>query len=135
MRRLVSKMDLITMALGVTSFLVFFAAIIYSVINNKNHKTLCSLFIKEFGFLPGGIILAQAGGIFLTFQKDLFFLFPLIVSEDNFIVRDMKSEHYNFVRTLPSEITLWIKIKYILFSVSIILMLISYISYSLLTIS
>lgn len=111
MRRLVSKMDLITMALGVTSFLVFFAAIIYSVINNKNHKTLCSLFIKEFGFLPGGIILAQAGGIFLTFQKDLFFLFPLIVSEDNFIVRDMKSEHYNFVRTLPSEITLWIKIK------------------------
>lgn len=85
--------------------------------------------------MPGGIILAQAGGIFLTFQKDLFFLFPLIVSEDNFIVRDMKSEHYNFVRTLPSEITLWIKIKYILFSVSIILMLISYISYSLLTIS
>ncbi len=130
-----SKMDFITVILGVISFLFFFATIIYSVINNKKHKVLCSLFIKEFGFLPGGIILAQAGGVFLTFQKDLFFLFPLIVSEGNFIVRDMKSEHYNFIRTLPSEITLWIKIKYILFSVSIILMLISYIFYSLLTIS
>lgn len=127
-----SKVDLIIMTLGVISFLIFFAAIIYSVINNKKDKTLCSLFIKEFGFLPGGIILAQAGGVFLTFQKDLFFLFPLIVSEGNFIVRDMKSEHYNFIRTLPSEKTLWIKIKYILFSTSVMLMLTSYFLYSLL---
>lgn len=130
-----SKMDLITMALGITSFLVFFATIIYSVINNKKYKSLCSLFINEFGFLPGVVILAQAGGVFLTFQKDLFFLFPLIVSEGGFIVRDMKPEHYHFIKSLPSEITLWIKIKYMLFSISVILMLISYFLYSLLIMS
>lgn len=61
----------------------------------------------------------QAGGIFLTFQKDLFFFFPLILRKGSFIIRDMNPEHYDFIRNLPKEITNWLKIKFLLLSIAL----------------
>ncbi|AYN30407.1 hypothetical protein D8682_17700 [Buttiauxella sp. 3AFRM03] len=95
----------------------------YSTFKNRQHKTLCNAFHEKFGFIPGGITLAQAGGIFLTFQKDIYFLCILIFSKNNFIVRDVKSEHYDFINSLPKEMTRWIKIKFSLLLVSVVFLL------------
>ncbi|MFH8135046.1 hypothetical protein ABU178_12795 [Pantoea osteomyelitidis] len=97
-----------------------FISIGYSELKNKQHIKLCDAFHDRFGYLPAGIILAQAGGIFLTFQKDFYFFFPLIVKKGSFIVRDMKSEHYDFFRSLPDEMTSWLKVKFTLFLITIV---------------
>lgn len=96
-----------------------FISIAYSALNNKEHKKLFDVFHSRFGYLPNGIIFAQAGGLFLTFQKDFYFLFPLIVRKGSFIVRNMKSDHYDFIRNLPNEMTAWLKIKFTLFLITI----------------
>lgn len=96
-----------------------FISIAYSVLNNKEHNKLCDAFHSRFGYLPNGIILAQAGGLFLTFQKDFYFLFPLIVRKGSFIVRNMKSDHYDFIRNLPNEMTAWLRIKFTLLLITI----------------
>lgn len=95
------------------------AAFGYSTLKNKQHLLLCDAFHAKFGFLPGGITIAQAGGIFLAFQKDFFFFFPLIVKKGSFIVRDMKSEHYDFIKNLPDEMTKWLKVKFSLLFITI----------------
>ncbi|HGG8987600.1 hypothetical protein [Enterobacter cloacae] len=99
------------------------AAFGYSTLKNKQHLQLCDAFREKFGFLPGGITIAQAGGIFLTFQKDLFFFFPLIVRKGSFIVRDMESEHYDFIKGLPNETITWLKVKFSLLFIAIIFFL------------
>jgi hypothetical protein len=93
----------------------------YSELKNKQHVFLCDAFREKFGFIPAGIIIAQNGGIFLTFQKDMFFFFPLVVKKGRFIVRDMEPQHYDFIRSLPVEMTRWLTIKFSLLFINIIL--------------
>ncbi|KEY60848.1 hypothetical protein SRDD_02270 [Serratia sp. DD3] len=116
-------MNILSAVLTISFIISGVIAFGYSSINNKNHKLLCNAFHEKFGFLPGGITLSQSGGVFLTFQKDFYFLFPLIVSKNNFIVRDMDSEHYDFIRSPPRKMTYWIKVKFFLLLISIILLL------------
>jgi hypothetical protein len=82
-------MNSITAILFILFIFTTIAALGYSTLKNKQHLALCDAFRDKFGFLPGGITIAQTGGIFLTFQKDLFFFFPLIFRKGSFIVRDM----------------------------------------------
>lgn len=112
-----NRMNSLTAILFILSTIVAFG---YSTLKNKQHLLLCDAFRDKFGFLPGGITIAQAGGIFLAFQKDLFFVFPLIVNKENFIIRDMKPEHYEFIKNLPNEMTRWLKTKYSLFFITIL---------------
>lgn len=110
-----------------TLFVLFMVSTIitygYSALKNKHHIILCEVFRERFGFLPNGVILAQAGGIFFTFQKDFYFLLPLIVKKGSFIVRGMNSDHYDFIKTLPNEMTSWLKVKFTLFLITTILLL------------
>lgn len=98
-----------------------FIAIGYSVLKNKQHLLLCDVFKERFGYVPAGIILAQAGGIFLAFQKDFYFIFPFVFKKESFPVRNMDPEHYDFIKGLPNEKVLWLKIKFTLFLVMIVL--------------
>ncbi|GAB80200.1 hypothetical protein EB105725_04_03095 [Shimwellia blattae DSM 4481 = NBRC 105725] len=98
-----------------------FIAIGYSVLKNKQHLLLCDAFKEQFGYVPAEIILAQAGGIFLTFQKDFYFIFPFVFKKGSFPVRNMDSEHYDFIKELPNEMVLWLKVKFTLFLVMIVL--------------
>ncbi|WP_160621580.1 hypothetical protein [Mixta intestinalis] len=98
-----------------------FIAIGYSVLKNKQHILLCDAFKERFGYVPAGIILAQAGGIFLTFQKDFYFIFPFIFKKGSFPVRNMDSAHYDFIKGLPNEKVSWLKIKFTLFLIMIVL--------------
>ncbi|UBN55673.1 hypothetical protein [Pantoea agglomerans] len=87
----------------------------YSVLKNKQHNKLCEAFKKKFGYLPAGIILAQAGGLFSSIQKDFYFIFPLIVKKGSFAVRNMNPDHYDFIKYQPKEMTSWLKVKFTLF--------------------
>lgn len=95
-----------------------FISLGYSVLKNKQHKKLCDYFIERFGYLPAGITLAQAGGLFLSIQKDFYFIFPLAFKKGSFPVRNMNPEHYDFIRNLPHEHTSWLKVKFILFLIT-----------------
>ncbi|QGR07742.1 hypothetical protein CTZ24_15480 [Pantoea phytobeneficialis] len=90
----------------------------YSALKTERHIMLCTLFREKSGYLPNGMTLAQNGGAFFTFQKDLYFFLPLIVRKGSFTVRNMKSEHYDFIRSLPHETTGWLKIKFYLFTIT-----------------
>lgn len=98
-----------------------FIAIVYSVLKNKQHLLLCDIFKERFGYVPAGIILAQAGGIFLAFQKDMYFIFPLAFKKGSFPVRNMNPEHYDFIKGLPNEKVSWLKVKFTLFLLMVIL--------------
>lgn len=100
-----------------------FIAIGYSVLKNKQHLLLCDIFKERFGYVPAGIILAQAGGIFLTFQKDFYFIFPFVFKKGTFPVRNMDSDHYDFIKGLPNEKVSWLKIKFTLFLLMVVLFL------------
>jgi hypothetical protein len=113
-------MNIIPASFTLLCILFGFISIGYSVLKNKQHIKLCDAFHERFGFLPNGIILAQAGGVFLTFQKDFYFFFPLIARKGSFIVRGIKSEHYDFIRNLPYEMTSWLRIKFTLFLITIV---------------
>jgi hypothetical protein len=113
-------MNSITAILFILFIFTTIAALGYSTLKNKQHLALCDAFRDKFGFLPGGITIAQTGGIFLTFQKDLFFFFPLIFRKGSFIVRDMDPEHYDFIRDLPNGMKKWLKVKFSLFLIAII---------------
>ncbi|AFJ46620.1 hypothetical protein [Shimwellia blattae] len=91
------------------------------MLKNKQHLLLCDAFKEQFGYVPAEIILAQAGGIFLTFQKDFYFIFPFVFKKGSFPVRNMDSEHYDFIKELPNEMVLWLKVKFTLFLVMIVL--------------
>ena len=95
----------------------------YSVLKNKQHNKLCDAFKERFGYLPAGITLAQAGGVFLSIQKDFYFIFPLTFKKGSFPVRNMNPEHYDFLRDLPNEHTSWLKVKFTLFLITIMLFL------------
>lgn len=92
-----------------------FIAIGYSVQKNKQHLLLCDTFKERFGYVPASIILAQAGGIFLAFQKDFYFIFPFVFKKGSFPVRNMNPEHYDFIKGLPNEEISWLKVKFTLF--------------------
>lgn len=92
----------------------------YSVTKNKQHLVLCELFKERFGYVPAGIILSQAGGIFLAFQKDMYFIFPFAFKKGSFPVRNMNPEHYDFIKSLPNEKISWLKIKFTLFLIMIV---------------
>lgn len=96
-----------------------FISIGYSLLKNKQHNNLCEVFKNQFGYLPAGIILAQAGGVFLSMQKDFYFIFPLVVKKGSFAVRNMNPEHYDFIRNQPKKMTSWLKVKFTLFLISI----------------
>ena len=98
-----------------------FIAIGYSALKNKQHFLLCDAFKERFGYVPAGITLAQAGGIFLTFQKDFYFIFPFVFKKGSFPVRNMDSDHYDFIKGLPNEKVSWLKIKFTLFLVMVVL--------------
>ncbi|MGV3344830.1 hypothetical protein ACGVWS_03470 [Enterobacteriaceae bacterium LUAb1] len=98
-----------------------FIAIGYSVLKNKQHLLLCDYFKERFGYVPAGIILAQAGGIFLAFQKDFYFIFPFVFKKGSFPVRNMDSEHYDFIKGLPNEKVAWLKVKFTLFLIMVVL--------------
>jgi hypothetical protein len=66
--------------------ITIFVAFGYSIINNSKHKLLCDEFYRKFGYLPGEIIISQAGGVFFTFQKDIYFLRPLIFNKKTFLL-------------------------------------------------
>ena len=105
-----------------------FIAIGYSVLKNKQHLLLCDTFKERFGYVPAGIILAQAGGIFLTFQKDFYFIFPFVFKKGSFPVRNMDSDHYDFIKGLPNEKVSWLKIKFTLFLLMVVLFFFSIIT-------
>jgi len=105
-----------------------FIAIGYSFLKNKQHLLLCDAFKKQFGYIPEGIMLAQAGGGFLTFQKDFYFIFPLVFRKGSFPVRNMDPEHYDFIKSLPNERVAWLKIKFTLILVMIVMFFISVIT-------
>lgn len=69
-------MNSITAILFILFVFSTISALGYSLLKNKEHLMLCDSFRDRFGFLPGGITIAQAGGVFLAFQKDLFFSSP-----------------------------------------------------------
>lgn len=96
-------------------------ACLYSVIKNEQHLSLCDNFKERFGYIPAGIILSQAGGIFLTFQKDIYFILPIVFKKGSFAVRNMDSDHYDFIKGLPDEDLSWLKIKFTLFFIMIVL--------------
>lgn len=100
----------------------------YSALKNKQHRKLCDTFKNKFGYVPAGITLAQAGGIFLSIQKDFYFIFPIAFKKGSFPVRNMNSEHYDFIRGLPDEHTSWLKIKFTLFLITICLFILTIIS-------
>lgn len=104
-----------------------FIAIGYSVLKNKQHLLLCEEYRKHFGYLPVVIILSQAGGIFLTFQKDIYFFLPLALKKGNFVIRNMESEHYDFIRNLPHKMTNWLKVKFSLITLTILFLIASFI--------
>lgn len=108
-----------------TFFCILFGFILmgYSVLKNKQHNKLCDVFSDRFGYLPAGVSLAQAGGIFLSIQKDFYFIFPLIFKKGSFPVRNMNPEYYDFIRNLPNEHTSWLKIKFTLFLITTFLFL------------
>ena len=97
-----------------------FISIGYSALKNKQHNKLCDEFKNHFGYLPAGIILAQAGGVFLSMQKDFYFIFPLVVKKVSFAVRNMNPDHYDFIRNQPNEMTSWLKVKFTLFLIAVI---------------
>ncbi len=100
----------------------------YSLIKNKQHLLLCDFFKERFGYVPAGIVLAQAGGIFLAFQKDFYFIFPLVFKKGSFPVRNMDSDHYDFIKGLPNEKVSWLKIKFTLFLIMVVLFFITIIT-------
>lgn len=112
-------MNIISATFTFFCILFGFISLSYSVLKNKQHIKLCDAFHDRFGYLPADIVLAQAGGVFLTFQKDFYFIAPLIVKKNSYIVRGMKSEHYDFIRSQPHEMTSWLKIKFTLLLVTI----------------
>lgn len=75
---------------------------------------------NHFGYLPAGITLAQAGGVFLSMQKDFYFIFPFVVKKGSFAVRNMNPDHYDFIRNQPKEMISWLKIKFTLYLISLI---------------
>jgi hypothetical protein len=108
-----------------TFFCILFGFILmgYSIVKNKQHNKLCDVFKNKFGYLPAGITFAQAGGVFLSIQKDFYFIFPLAFKKGSFPVRNMNPNHYDFIRSLPNEHTSWLKVKFTLFIITIILFL------------
>ena len=116
-------MEIISAFLFISFIASTIVACCYSALKNKQHLLVCDAFRKEFSFLPGGIVISQSGGIFLTFQKDLFFFLPLVLQKNRFIIRDIKPEHYDFIRSLPDEMTKWLKIKFLLLFISISLLI------------
>lgn len=116
-----------------TFFCILFGFILmgYSVLKNKQHNKLCDFFKDRFGYLPADITLAQAGGIFLSIQKDFYFIFPLAFKKGSFPVRNMNPDHYDFIRNLPGEYTSWLKVKFTLFLITIVLFLATIITSSL----
>ncbi|PAX80151.1 hypothetical protein CIK43_09650 [Citrobacter sp. TSA-1] len=93
----------------------------YSAIKSKQHLLLCDDFKERFGYVPVGIIFAQAGGIFLTFQKDFYFISPFIFRKGSFAVRNMEPEHYDFIKSLPKDKVSWLHVKFTLFLIMIVL--------------
>lgn len=116
-------MKIVTVILFILFIISTIIAFADSTFKNKQHVLLCEAFRKEFGFLPGGITIYEAGGIFSAFQKDQFFFSPLILKKGSFIIRDMKPEHYDFIKNLPSEMTKWLKLKFFLLSASVFFLL------------
>lgn len=116
-------MNVLTAIFTFLCILFGFISIGYSILKNKEHRMVCDVFLDKFGYLPAGVILAQSGGIFLIFQKDFYFTFPLISKKEGFLVRNMKSEHYDFIRGLPHEMTAWLKIKFTLLLATITFLL------------
>lgn len=106
-----------------------FIAVGYSVLKNKQHLLLCDTFRERFGYVPAAIILAQAGGIFLTFQKDFYFILPFVFKKGSFPVRNMDSDHYDFIKGLSNEKVSWLKVKFVLFLLMIFLFLFTIISF------
>lgn len=98
-----------------------FILIGYSALKYRQHIKLCDSFNDRLGYLPASVILAQAGGIFLTFQKDFYFISPLIAKKGSIIVRDMEAAHYDFINDLPNEMTSWLKVKFTLLLITTVL--------------
>ncbi|WP_320741174.1 hypothetical protein [Enterobacter sp. 166D1] len=110
---------------SVVLFLLFILSTViaygYSLVKNKEHLRLCDAFKARFGYIPAGIILSQAGGVFFAFQKDFYFISPFIFKKGSFAVRNMESEHYDFIRSLPKNKVTWLLVKFALFLIMIIL--------------
>ncbi|EKN5109522.1 MULTISPECIES: hypothetical protein [Yersinia] len=116
-------MILIFMILTPLCILAIFGAFAYSTLHKKQHKLLCDEFYKEFGCLPDEVVISQAGGIFFTFQKDIYFLRPLIFNIKSIFVKKMNSDHYYFIRNQPKDKVRWIKVEFSLLLTGFILFL------------
>lgn len=116
-------MKLIPAACTFFCILFGFALMGYSALKNHQHNEICDIFKDKFGYLPKNITLAQAGGIFLSIQKDFYFICPLVFKKHSFAVRNMNQEHYDFIRNLPNEHTSWLKVKFTLFLLTIVFFL------------
>lgn len=121
-----TSMKFFFVALSLFCMLIIVSAFAYSTLKNKQHKDLCDKFYKQFGYVPNEITLFRSGGMLFTFQKDLYFLLPLIFKEGSFFVRNINKDYYTFVHGLSKKETSWIKIKFSLLIIGLLLVIPDY---------
>lgn len=106
--------------------LAIFFAFVYSILTNKQHKSLCAEFYNKFGYLPDDIVSYEKGGLFFTFQKDIYFFLALLFKPNSFFVRKINKDLYDFIRELPKHKTSWIKIKFNTLLFGILILIVDY---------
>lgn len=100
--------------MGLAGIVSIFSAFIYSTIKTKQHELLCAEFVDQFGYLPGDITIYRSGGLFFTFQKDIYFFLALSFPKGSFFVKNIDTNLYDFIRKQPENKTSWIQIKFFL---------------------
>ncbi len=105
---------------AVLSAILIYFSFFYSFLKKNSHIKICKLFSDRFGFLPETILPYRKGGGIFTFQKDTYFHVILTFRKHSWPVRNIPDEHYDFIRSLPPEITRWIKIKFYLLFIGLI---------------
>lgn len=117
---------------GVFSVLSIFTFIIYTFLTNRKYGELCNLFREKFKYLPDEIVLYRSSGFFFTILRDTYFINILFFKKNGWHSRNIKEEHYDFIRSCPKQYTQWLTIKYLILLTSFSLFLAWVVSYQLL---
>lgn len=105
--------EMVMAALVAIALLSTLLCFIQYLMSNRNFNEICELFNKEFKMLPTQVTLYQSGGFFFSFMRDSFYIIALIAKENGYYTRNMNNSEIQFIKSLPSEKTQWIKTKVI----------------------
>ncbi|WP_350306117.1 hypothetical protein [Photorhabdus viridis] len=124
-----NRIAFIILLISYISFLLFLAiSIIIYKINQKKMDEVIELYIEKGLCLSTGVNIGRFLGVYGQFQVAVFFYMLLTGKRMRINKPDSKymyQESYDFIQSLPSSLTHWIKIYFITINISFVFFFIS----------